>query len=124
MGGNVMKFLKLFHKKKRNKQIISDGNTSLENSINNIYEKRREQIQKGLNKETASTGYPMKKLHGGAKNMAQMSNIGGGSKATGGGGVEEGMKAVLQYTQTDTAKKMISPRKKSVSEKKKKYLKG
>lgn len=119
-----MKFLKLFHKKKRNKQIISDGNTSLENSINNIYEKRREQIQKGLNKETASTGYPMKKLHGGAKNMAQMSNIGGGSKATGGGGVEEGMKAVLQYTQTDTAKKMISPRKKSVSEKKKKYLKG
>ncbi len=50
----------------------------------------------------------MKKLHGGAKKMAQMSNIGGGSKATGGGGVDEGMKAMLQYTQANTVKKMAA----------------
>ena len=58
----------------------------------------------GLNKTTASTGTPMDKLHGGAKRMAQMSNIGGGSKATGGGGVYEGMKAMLQYTWANTVK--------------------
>lgn len=50
----------------------------------------------------------MDKLHGGAKRMAQMSNIGGGSKATGGGGVDEGMKAMLQYTQANTVKKMTT----------------
>lgn len=40
--------------------------------------------------------------------MAQMSNIGGGSKATGGGGVDEGMKAMLQYAQANTVKKMAA----------------
>lgn len=42
--------------------------------------------------------------------MAQMSNIGGGSKATGGGdgGVDEGMKAMLQYTQANTVKKIVA----------------
>lgn len=50
--------------------------------------------------------------------MAQMSNIGGGSKATGGGGVDEGMKAMLQYAQADTAKKMIGQNgKKEISRK-------
>ena len=42
-----------------------------------------------------------------------MSNIGGGSKATGGGGVDEGMKAMLQYTQANTVKKMVSQQKSS-----------
>lgn len=54
----------------------------------------------------------MEKLHGGAKKMAQMSNIGGGSKVAGGGGIDEGMKAMLQYTQANTTKKMINQRKK------------
>ena len=53
----------------------------------------------------------MENLHGGAKKMAQMSNIGGGSKATGGGGVDEGMKAMLQYTQADAVKKTVANRK-------------
>lgn len=58
-----------------------------------------------------STGTPMDKLHGGAKRMAQMSNIGGGSKATGGGGVDEGMKAMLQYTWANTVKiRRLKPR--------------
>ena len=47
----------------------------------------------------------MEKLHGGAKRMAQLSNIGGGSKATGGGGIDEGMNAMMQYTQVSTVKK-------------------
>lgn len=56
----------------------------------------------GLNKTTASTGTPMDKLHGGAKRMAQMSNI---------GGVDEGMKAMLQYTWANTVKiRRLKPR--------------
>lgn len=73
----------------------------------------------GLNRPTASTGTPREELHGGAKKTVQMSNIGGGSKATGGGGVDEGMKAMLQYTQANTVKKMTSQRgKKKISGKK------
>ena len=50
--------------------------------------------------------------------MAQISNIGGGSKATGGGGVDEGMKAMLQYAQANTVKKMASQSEKKISGKK------
>ena len=50
-------------------------------------------IKEGLEKETASTGTPMEQLHGGAEFMAKMSNIGGGSKETG-GGVQEGLKTL------------------------------
>ena len=37
-----------------------------------------------------------------------MKKLHGGSKATGGGGVDEGMKAMLQYTQANTVKKMAA----------------
>ncbi|WP_141396045.1 hypothetical protein [Blautia sp. Marseille-P2398] len=95
------------------------SNTSLERAADSILSQRGKQIVDGLNKTTASTGTPMDKLHGGAKRMAQMSNIGGGSKATGGGGVDEGMKAMLQYTQANTVKKMVSQsEKKKISGKK------
>ena len=105
-------------KKKKNKQAISNANASLEEVAGSILSKRKKQIIDGLNKTTASTGTPMEKLYGGAKKMAQMSNIGGGSKATGGGGVDEGMKAMLQYAQADTAKKMIGQNgKKEISRK-------
>ena len=77
----------------------------MERTADNILNQRGKQIVDGLNKTTASTGTPMDKLHGGAKRMAQMSNIGGGSKATGGGGVDEGMKAMLQYTQAKHCEK-------------------
>lgn len=66
---------------------------------------KEDQIVNGLNKTIASTGTPMEKLLGGAKRMAQLSNIGGGSKATGGGGIDEGMNAMMQYTQASTVKK-------------------
>lgn len=107
-----MGFLSLFQKKSKNTKMISKKNSSLENVADSILEVREKQIQDGLNKTTASTGTPMERLYGGARKMAQMSNIGGGSKATGGGGVDEGMKAMLQYTQANTVKEMISQNKK------------
>lgn len=106
--GETMGILSLFQRKQKSTQAISNTNASLEKVTDSILNKRGQQIIDGLNKPTASTGTPMKKLHGGAKKMAQMSNIGGGSKATGGGGVDEGMKAMLQYTQANTVKKMAA----------------
>ena len=93
-----MEFLSLFQRKQKNTQAISKSNASLERAADSILNQRGKQIVDGLNRTTASTGTPMDKLHGGAKRMAQMSNIGGGSKATGGGGVDEGMKAMLYNT--------------------------
>lgn len=114
-----MGILSLFQRKQKNTQAISRSNASLERTADNILNQRGKQIVDGLNKTTASTGTPMDKLRGGAKRMAQMSNIGGGSKATGGGGVDEGMKAMLQYTQANTVKKMVSQSdKKKISGKK------
>lgn len=90
-----MGILSLFQRKQKSTQAISNTNASLEKVTDSILNKRGQQIIDGLNKPTASTGTPMKKLHG-------------GSKATGGGGVDEGMKAMLQYTQANTVKKMAA----------------
>lgn len=67
--------------------------TNLSN-IQQILDKTTKDIQKGLNNPYASTGTPINKLKGGAKFMAQMSNIGGGSVKTGGGGVKQGFNTV------------------------------
>ena len=114
-----MGILSLFQRKQKNTQVVLKSNNSLERAADSILSQRGKQIVDGINNPTASTGTPMDKLHGGAKRMAQMSNIGGGSKATGGGGVDEGMKAMLQYTQANTVKKMVSQsEKKKISGKK------
>ena len=52
-------------------------------------------IAKGLAKPTASTGTPIADLSGGSKFMAQLSNIGGGSLATGGGGIRNGFNTIM-----------------------------
>ena len=102
-------FCHYFKENRKNTQSsFKKANASLERAADSILNQRGKQIVDGLNRTTASTGTPMDKLHGGAKRMAQMSNIGGGSKATGGGGVDEGMKAMLQYTQANTVKKMTT----------------
>ena len=107
-----MGILSLFQRKQKNTQAITKNNVSLGRAADSILNQRGKQIVDGLNKTTASTGTPMDKLHGGAKRMAQMSNIGGG-------GVDEGMKAMLQYTQANTVKKMVSQsEKKKISGKK------
>ena len=115
-----MRFFSLHQREHKTTQIPSKSNVSLEKAVDSICSQRRKQITNGLSKTIASTGTPMKKLHGAAKKVAQMSNIGGGSKATGGGGVDEGMKAILQYTQAITAKKMIKQKsgQKKISRKK------
>ena len=114
-----MGILSLFQRKQKNTQAITKNNVSLGRAADSILNQRGKHRVDGLNNTTASTGTPMDKLHGGAKRMAQMSNIGGGSKATGGGGVDEGMKAMLQYTQANTVKKMVSQsEKKKISGKK------
>lgn len=71
-----MEFLSLFQRKQKNTQAVSKSNASLERAADSILNQRGKQIVDGLNRTTASTGTPMDKLHGGAKRMAQMSNIG------------------------------------------------
>ena len=61
-----------------------------------IYKKTDAKIKKGLEKPTASTGTPISKLHGGPKFMAKLSNIGGGSIATGGGGIRDGFNTIAE----------------------------
>lgn len=67
-----------------------------------------EKIQKGLKKSTASTGKSMNDLKGGAKFMAQLSNIGGGSKATGGKGIADGFNTIVQNQKAKTILQTIS----------------
>ena len=118
-GGCTMGFLSLFQKPQKNTKVILNTNNSMVKTANSILTQRGNQILNGLNKTTASTGTPMEKLHGGAKRMAQLSNIGGGSKATGGGGINEGMNAMMQYTQAITVKNLIKHNeKKKISGKK------
>lgn len=76
-----MGILSLFQRKQKNTQVVLKSNNSLERAADSILSQRGKQIVDGINKPTASTGTPMDKLHGGAKRMAQMSNIGGGSNA-------------------------------------------
>lgn len=52
-------------------------------------------IQKGLLNPFASTGYPMNRLFGAAKFSATVSNIGGGSIKTGGGGMKRGLEYLV-----------------------------
>lgn len=66
-----------------------------------------DKIKKGLENPTASTGTPIDSLSGGAKFMAQLSNIGGGSKATGGGGIQDGFNTVNTNTKVKTVLEML-----------------
>lgn len=55
-----------------------------------------ELIKKGSLKHSASTGYPMNRLYGAAKLTATLSNIGGGSIKSGGGGMKRGLEYLVQ----------------------------
>lgn len=82
----------------KNKLVINDDTFIIpqENSVQEIIEVTDEKIRTGLEKNTASTGTPISSLNGGAKFMAQLSNIGGGSLATGGGGIREGFNIISE----------------------------
>lgn len=84
-----------------------------------IFDKTSEDIRKGLENPYASTGTPIEKLKGGAKFMAQLSNIGGGSVETGGGGVKQGFNTVANNVKAGTALKIEQSTKKAIGKKKK-----
>lgn len=94
-------------KKKQTMALSRPQQPSVEHFVNQVYQQTGKQIVDGLNKPTASTGKPIDELHGAAKRIAQMSNIGGGSKATGGGGLDKGLDTVTKHAQAKTAKAMI-----------------
>ena len=74
-----------------------------------VSKKTDAKIKKGLEKPTASTGTLISKLHGGPKFMAQLSNIGGGSVATGGGGIREGFNTTAENVRSkETIKTELS----------------
>lgn len=58
-----------------------------------IVEKRTVIVERSKD-PNASTGTPISDLNGIAKSLAMISNLGGGSKAVGGGGVEEGIRNI------------------------------
>lgn len=74
-------------------EVESDKTKVLEEIRNDAGKK----IQAGLDKKTASTGTPINELNGAAKFTSRLSNIGGGSKEIGGGGMEEGFKTIAKY---------------------------
>ena len=67
-------------------------------SAQDIFNQTSAKIQQGLENPLASTGTPIEKLHGGAKFMAQLSNIGGGAISQGGGGIRDGFNTIQQNT--------------------------
>ena len=72
-----------------------------------VSKKTDAKIKKGLEKPTASTGTLISKLHGGPKFMAQLSNIGGGSVAT--GGIREGFNTIAENVRSkETIKTELS----------------
>ena len=85
-----MGFLDIF-KKKQIATITRPQQPTVEQVITQIYQQTGKQIADGLNRPTASTGKSIDELHGAAKRIAQISNIGGGSKSTGGGGLDKGL---------------------------------
>lgn len=85
----------------------NSNSTQTIETLKNIENQTSEKIQNGLKKPTASTGKSMNDLKGGAKFMAQLSNIGGGSKATGGKGIADGFNTIVQNQKAKTALQTI-----------------
>ena len=101
-----MGFLDIF-KKKQIATITRPPQPTVEQVVAQIYQQTGKQIAEGLNRPTASTGKPIDELHGAAKRIAQMSNICGGSNATGGGGLDKGLDTVTKHVRAGTAKAII-----------------
>lgn len=88
--------LKLFRfDRKKRTSLIPVGKSEVATKM--VLQETEDKIKRGLSMQTASTGTPIVNLRGGAKFMAQLSNIGGGSKATGGGGIKDGFATITLY---------------------------
>lgn len=71
--------------------------------VKKIEEQTNKKIKEGLENPKASTGTLISELSGGAKFMAQLSNIGDGSIATGGNGIAGGFNTIMQNQQAKAA---------------------
>lgn len=83
--------------KKKSTDIVSTSTNAVDDVINSIKDLRdttEQMIQDGLNKDTAGTGTLMSNLHGASEITATLSNIGGGSVSTGGGGMKQGLNVI------------------------------
>ena len=94
-------------KKKQSTQLSRPQTPSTKQEVDQVLRQTEKQIADGLSKSTASTGTPIDDLHGAAKSIAQISNVGGGSKATGGGGMSKGMETIVKNAQAKTAKRIL-----------------
>ncbi len=92
----------------KSKEIVASKNTPLDNNkLDETIIETNKKITKGLENPTASTGTPIDQLHGGEKFMAQLSNIGEGSVAIGGGGIKEGFNTISTNIAAKSAKTAI-----------------
>lgn len=96
---------------KRPNREIANRQDAIEQSVNSLYETTKSLIQTGVSKPTASTGTPIENLKGASRITATLSNIGGGSKEVGGGGMAKGLETITKYAQVATVKKMIDQKK-------------
>ena len=85
-----------FLSKQQNSMALIQQKIHEQEVMNNVRE-TREELERGLSKQTASTGRPLNEIHGIARTITIISNCGGGSKATGGKGVQGGMELLLKH---------------------------
>lgn len=93
---------------KKNNTASKKTMLSQQKTLKEIIEHTDKKIKNGLENPTASTGTPISKLKGGAKFMAQLSNIGEGSVATGGGGIKDGFNTITANIATKSKINSIS----------------
>lgn len=86
---------------------------SLQKQAEQVVKAAGQKIKAGLEKHAASTGTPMQNLWGGPLFNAALSNIGGGSKAAGGGGMQAGWKTCTQFV---TASAVLQVNGKSIAD--------
>ncbi|MBP3201589.1 MAG: hypothetical protein J6M39_08090 [Lachnospiraceae bacterium] len=83
-----------------------NNNNTLE-GIRKVKISSEKQIVDGINNHFASTGKPIKDLHGASKFSAMLANIGGGAKRIGGNGMEGGISTISKYDIAKTLLKII-----------------
>ena len=93
--------------------------SKLENKLEHNIKNKAEKLSEDFNKPLSGTGKPVSELKGGAKRNAQFANAGGGSKANGGGGVDEGIKRFMDLSR-DIGRKEGLNAAKAISNKNKK----
>lgn len=87
----------------QNKSALPEVEDVIKSALKQVNDEAARMIEDGLSIPTASTGTPIDELHGLPKVIAQTSNIGGGSIATGGGGFKAGDKIKQIYESSKVA---------------------